>query len=136
MNIKNYNGITIVSLTIIVIILAVLATVTISISSNIVDTAKFETIKTNLLLIQSNIKKVSNDLAIGEITEESLYGTEQTGGDYSGWYLLSQSDLNNMKLTDVNESDLYYVDYENNDVAYGIGVERDGTTYYKLSEMP
>lgn len=53
----------------------------------------------------------------------------------NGWYLLSQDDLNNMGVENVDAADKYYVDYENDDVAYGKGIENNDKTYYKLSEI-
>ena len=40
-----------------------------------------------------------------------------------------------MGLEDLKAEDNYYVDYENDDVAYGIGVGFEGNTFYKLSDI-
>lgn len=135
MNIKNNKGITLVALVITVIILAILAGVSVSLGINITSTAKFENVETNLLLIQSKCKIMAEQKYIGEISEEDLYGTEQTEGEYIGWYLLSQADLNSMGLTDVKAEDNYYVDYDNDDVAIGKGIYFEGYTFYKLSDI-
>ena len=135
MKFKNENGITIVALIITVILLILLASATISTSTKMIDTAKLENLKTDLLLIQSKIKVMADKKAIGEIEEEELYGTKQESGEYTGWYLLNQANLDNMGIKKANASDNYYVNYEDDDVAYGVGFEYKGTTYYKLSEM-
>ena len=132
---KNNKGITLIGLVITVVILVIISVVTISISTNIADLAEFETIETNLLLIQSKTKVMADKKAIGEITEEDLLGTKQNSGTYEGWYLLSQANLDEMGLKQAKADDEYYVNYENDDIAYGIGIEYKGVKYYKLSEI-
>lgn len=132
---KNNKGITLIGLIITVIILVIISAVTISISTNIAGLAEFETIETNLLLIQSKTKVMADKKAIGEITEEDLLGTKQTSGTYEGWYLLSQANLDEMGLKEAKAEDEYYVNYENDDIAYGTGIEYKGVKYYKLSEI-
>ena len=135
MNIKNNKGITLIAMILTVILLIIIAGVSVSVGTNIIETTKFKALETDLLLIQSKIKKAANEKAIGEITEEELYGTKQESGEYEDWYLLSQTDLNKMGLKDLDAEDNYYVDYENDDVAFGIGFEYRETTYYKLSDI-
>ena len=135
MKFRNDNGITLAVLILTVLILVIIATVTINVSHTLVDEAKLQNVKTDLLLIQSKCKIKAEQKAIGEIKEEDLYGSKQTDGTYNGWYLLSQEDLNNMGVSDVNAEDKYYFDYEHDDVAYGKGIVNDDKTYYKLSEI-
>ena len=135
MKIRNDNGITLVVLIITVLVLVIISAVAVNISSNLINEAKFQNVKTDLLLIQSKCKIKAEQKAIGEIEEEELYGSKQTDGEYSDWYLLSQADLDNMGVEDVDAADKYYVDYENDDVAYGRGIKNDDKTYYKLSEI-
>ena len=132
---RDNKGITIITLIVTVAILIIITGVTISVSTTIVDLTKFENVKTDLLLIQSKAKVLADQKAIGEIEEEGLYGTKQIGGEYDGWYLLSQTDLDNMGIKEADASDNYYVDYENEDVAMEIGIEYKGIIYYKLSDI-
>ena len=132
---NNNKGITLIALIIMVVLMIIIASVTINTSNKIAEAANFENIKTNLLLIQSKCKIIAEKNAIGEITEDELYGTKQLIGDYSNWYILSRNDLNNMGLKDLNDEDGYYVDYENDDVAYAKGITYNKVLYYKLSEM-
>lgn len=135
MNLKNNKGITLIALVIMVILLLVIAAVGINGSRGLADLARFEGVETDLLLIQSKCKIIAEKKAIGEITEDELYGTKQTSGDYINWYLLSEEDLKKIGLKDAKSNDGYYVDYDNDDVAYENGVTYNGTTYHKLSEM-
>ena len=77
MNYKNEKGITMVALFVTVLVLVLLASATISVSTKIIDSAKFESFKTDLLLIQSKIKVMADKKEIGEIEEEDLYGIKQ-----------------------------------------------------------
>lgn len=136
MKLKNNKGVTLVILVITIVIIVIISAVTIKISFDLVDKAEFENVKTNLLLIQSKCKIKAEQKAIGDIEESDLYGTKQeSGNEYNGWYLLSQDDLNNIGIEDADEVEKYYVNYDNDDVAYGIGIQKDGKTYYKLSEI-
>lgn len=139
----NNKGITIVSLILAIIILIIITSVGFKFGTDMVQVAEFENVETNLLLIQGKIKGVADKRAIGEIEESELYGVKQEEGEYSDWYLLTQANLNDMGLKALKEEDNYYVfygaknedEYVDVDVAYGKGIEHEGVTYYKLSEM-
>lgn len=134
-NIRNNKGITLLSLIVTVVILVILVATAITASVNISGSAKFENVQTSLLLIQSKCKIMGEKFAIGEIKEEDLYGEKQTEGEYSGWYLLTDADLYDMGLRELKAEDGYYVNYETDNVAYGIGISYEGQKFYKLSEM-
>lgn len=143
MNIKNSRAITLVMLVIVVIVLVIIVGVTVSAGINISKTARFENVETNLLLIQSKIKVLAEKRIIGEIEDYDLYGTEQSFRGETGWYELSQGDLNEIGLKDAKYGDGYYVFYaireedkdKEPDVGYEKGISLDERTYYKLSEI-
>ena len=130
MNIKNNKGITFITLIISIILLIILAGTSVYIGLDISETAKLENVKTNLISLQSKCKIIAEKNAI---EDEELYGTKQESGDYIGWYLLSKADLIEMGFNNLDDKDNYYVDYENDDVAYGKGITYDNVTYHKLS---
>lgn len=132
---RNNKGITLIALIITVVLLAILAGGAIKLGLSITSAARFENIETYLLLIQGKVKKMSQDLVIGEIEENEIVGTKQDGGDYPGWYLLSQSDLNDMGVNKAKAEDGYYVNYDTDDVAYSKGISLDGNTFTKLSDI-
>ncbi len=132
MNIKNNKGITFITLIISIILLIILAGTSVYIGLDISETAKLENVKTNLISLQSKCKIIAEKNAI---EDEELYGTKQESGDYIGWYLLSKADLIEMGFNNLDDKDNYYVDYENDDVAYGKGITYDNVTYHKLSEI-
>ena len=137
MIIRNNKGITLLSLIITVVVLIILTYVTVSISINWSGTANSQNIQTYMLLIQTKCEVRSHEKAIGEIDESGLYGTkiEDVSSQYNGWYKLSQADLNNIGVKDAKEKDGYYFNYSQNDVWYAKGIEVEGKTYYKLSEI-
>ena len=132
---KDNKGITSTKLIIMVVIVAAILAAIIILSTKVANTTIFENIETDLLLIQSKAKVLADKKEMGEIDESELYGTKQEDGEYKDWYLLSQEELDEMGIKKAKAEDKYYVNYENNDVAYGSGIDYKGTTYYKLSEM-
>lgn len=138
---RKNNGVTLVSLVITLVVLAIITSVGVVAGINITGKAKFENLETSLLLIQSKAKVLADKKVIGEI--DNVYGEKQEDGEYAGWYKLSQSNLDEMGLKDLKESDDYYVFYaigdgekdKDLDVAYGKGMEFEGTKFYKLSEI-
>ena len=95
MKVKSENGITFVALIITIIILVILTYVGVHISIGITQTAQFENVKTDMLLVKSRCEILINEKAIGEL-DEGYYGTYQEEGTYAGWYKLSQGDLNDI----------------------------------------
>ena len=82
MKFRNDNGITLAVLILTVLILIIISSVVVNVSYNLINEAKFQNVKTDLLLIQSKCKIKSEQKAIGEIKEEDLYGNKQTDGTY------------------------------------------------------
>ncbi|MCI9365449.1 MAG: hypothetical protein HFJ54_02255 [Clostridia bacterium] len=144
-NIRSNKGITILSLLVTVVVLVILAGTAIKASVSFSGRTKFKNLETELLLIQNKCKVLADKQAIGEVEEKDLYGIKQTEGPYAGWYLLTEANLYDMDLrdliknvekdTDGNTIDGYYVNYEDNNVAYGPGVAYEGKEYHKLSEI-
>ncbi len=135
MKIKDNKGITLLTLVITVIVLAIIASVSVSMGLGMLETAKFENIQTDLLLIQSKSKMMAEGIAMGEIPEDEIRGQKQTEGEYIGWYKLSQQDLNEIGVTKAKAEDGYYVNYEEEDVLYARGATIEDQTFFKLSEI-
>jgi len=141
MNIRNNKGITLLSLVITVIILSIITYVVVSISVGMSGVAKFQNIETYMMLIKSKCDRMSEDVVIGEMTENNLYGVKQTSGTFAGWYKLRQNELNDLGLEKAKEADGYYVKYgiedgSEVDVAYERGIQNEGVMYYRLSDIP
>ena len=105
MNIRNNKGITLISLVITVIILIILTYVGVSVGIGITGVVKFQNIETYMMILKSKCETLSNDVVIGEIDENALYGVKQTSGKFEGWYKLRQNELIDLGLDKAQEED-------------------------------
>lgn len=138
MNKKDNKGITLITLVITVIILAIVAYTGVSIGVNLLNTGRFTNVETYMLLIKSACETRLNAVEIGDMEASQLYGTKQEDGNFKNTYKLSQEDLNEMGVKEAKAKDGYYVDYyadEGIEVIYEQGVENSGEIYHKLSDM-
>lgn len=144
MKIKNEKGITMISLVITVIVLVIITSVTVSIGINFSGSANFQNTQTDMLLIQTKCEYITHELAINDNPDVKKYGVEIQSGDYTGWYKLNADELADIGVIKQKSrsdkekekyADLYYVNYEENDVAYVKGIEFEGRMFYKLSDM-
>ena len=151
MEYKTNKGITIVALIIAVIIMMILATVTIEFGKGEIERAKFEDLKTTMLLIKGRAQIVADKESFGEeydnegmvkLSETSNYNVSNlqnifnTLEDTSNLYIWEQTamDNNNIQVEITNE-DFFVIDYSTGEVYYSIGYTYEGNTYYALSEM-
>ncbi len=120
------KGITLVTLTITIIVIMILAGITINIGYDLLNKAKLESLKTNMLLIQAKTKVSLEEYNFSK-DETKLIGTkvEESNTNIMGklnkigvtsledWYYLQQSDLDNMNLPDVKpkENEYFLVKY-------------------------
>lgn len=114
----------------------------------------FETIKTNMLLIQGKTEVIAQKVSIKEKDakyigikikdkqkDEKIKNLESNNiinvdSKDSNLYCIDNSALKELGLENIEIDDYYIVDYKNNDVIYVDGIENeDGKVVYKLSEM-
>ncbi len=163
MNLKNNKGITMISLIITIIILAVLTYSAVHISISMTDTARFENVEANMLMIQSACEIRENEITLKN-TENRRFGELVEEGEYAGLYRLTQRDLAEIGIKTGNSvmtpqeaekvenkksetGDVYYVQYPEKDedgyiigdteidVIYEKGVVNSGLVYHKLSDI-
>jgi len=140
---QNQKGITIVGLLVTVIVIVTIAGVCIYTGKDIIEEAKLQQIKTNMLLIQAKSHFIEDKVTAGEDT--TYIGTIISDGDerYAEYnitqtdpikfYELSAEDVKNdvgLGEIAVNDGD-YLVDYETSEVIYTKGYNGK----YKLSEI-
>ncbi len=114
----------------------------------------YETIKTNMLLIQGKTEVIAQKVEIKEKGAE-LIGTKikdkqeeepikkliQAGiinieSKDNNYYCLSNVDLKKLGLENITTNNYYIVDYKKNDIIYVDGIQnQSGNIVYKLSEM-
>ena len=115
---------------------------------------EYETIKTNMLLIQgkteviaqrveieeegaeyigTEIKEKQDDAEIQNLINNNVINLESEDNNY---YCIDNANLEELGLEEVKVNDYYVVDYKQNDVIYVDGIQDDaGNTVYKLSDM-
>ena len=141
------------------IILAIIAIViliygTIKFFYNKYNKQEYETLKTNMLLIQNKteiiaqkvkikekdakyigtkIEEKENDESIQNLINNEIINIKSK--DYK-YYCLDNSNLKELGLTNIEIDNFYIVDYEKNEIIYVDGIEdNSGNVIYKLSEM-
>ena len=115
---------------------------------------EYETVKTNMLLIQgkteiiaqkveikeegaeyigTEIKKKQDDAKIQNLINNNVINLESEDNNY---YCIDNANLEELGLDEIKADDYYIVDYKQNDVIYVDGIQDDaGNTVYKLSDM-
>ena len=152
---KSENGLSFIGTIILVIIIAVITFGVVYFVRIQTDKEKAEDIKTNMLLVQAKVKKISGDYILEE-KDEVLVGTklsemqeEQPIKDFLSkelfdadekdkkYYVLNQQNLNDMGLNNVvlEENAYYIVDYTSSEVYYTNGyLDETGNLHYSVSE--
>ncbi len=144
------GGVTLTTLVITIIVIGILASVTIYTGTNIIKQTSLQNINTNMMLIQAKTKTIAEQAKFNKDTSNykgtkvsNLTGNEEVEKlksknvieNIENYYFLSQNDLNEMGLEKIEIEEGYLVHYETEEVIYVKGLEANGQTYYKLSEM-
>ena len=115
---------------------------------------EYETVKTNMLLIQGKTEVIAQKVEIEEEGAEYI-GTKiqdkqddakiqnlvnnnviNLKSEDNNYYCIDNSNLEELGLSEINIDDYYIVDYKKNDVIYVDGIQDEsGKVLYKLSEM-
>ena len=152
---RSENGLSFIGTIILVIIIAVITFGVVYFVRIQADKEQTEDIKTNMLLVQAKVKKLSGDYILEE-KEEVLVGTklsemqeEQPIKDFlekelfdidekdKKYYVLNQQNLNDMGLNNVvlEENAYYIVEYTSSEVYYTNGyLDENGNLHYSVSE--
>ena len=118
------------------------------------NSAEYETIKTDMLLIQGKTEVLSQKVEIKEkdaknigtkLKDKEVDSTIQNLIDKkiidmdskdSNYYYLDDSNLAELGLNNIQLDSNFIVDYKKNDIIYVKGIENaDGNIIYKLSDM-
>lgn len=118
------------------------------------NSQEYETIKTDMLLIQGQTEVLAQKVAIEDDDAEYI-GTKledkeidetiqnlidkeivDLDSEDSNYYCLDNSNLEELGLEDVRTDNFFIVDYKQNDIIYIDGIEdSEGNIVYKLSDM-
>ena len=152
MGIKSNKGITLIALIITIIVILIISTITVYTGSNIVDEAKFEDVKTNMLLVEAEIKnfaeqakfenKKIEDFTKGDGIENDkgvklkLGDPEEVDGETFYKIITDMSKLNLDKIDPENYLVLIDIDKLVVDVYFKPGISNgDGVPFNFLSEI-
>ena len=118
------------------------------------DKQEYETVKTNMLLLQNKTEIIEQKVEIKE-KDAKYIGTKinekgnnediqnlinnkiiDTKSKEHNYYCLDNTNLKELGLENIEIDKVYVVDYEKNDIIYVNGIENSsGKVIYKLSEM-
>ena len=153
---KSEKGLTFLGTIILVVIIALIAFGVVYFTRMEVSKEKAEDIKTNMLLVQAKVKKISGDYTlekneevligtklsemkeeepIKEFLEKELFDLDEKGKKY---YVLNQQNLNDLNLGNVilEENSYYIVEYTSSEVYYTKGYsDENGEAHYKVTEQ-
>ena len=145
---------TYIKIIIAVLIIGALIYVAIKFLYNEYDKQEYETVKTNMLLIQNKTEIIAQKVEIKE-KDAKYIGTKikekENNADIQNlinnkiidikskehnYYCLDNTNLKELGLENIEIDNFYIVDYEKNDIIYVDGIEDStGNVIYKLSEM-
>ena len=142
------KGITLISLVIIIVVLALITGITISASTDSIKSAKRTAFITELEMIQ---EKVNTIYEKRKLNEEDIEYYNSLGQDVSkveaskllqilkgqssmGYLYFSKEDLKKLDLDNISQDVI--INFSTRDVVSIIGIEIDGNTYYKLLDIP
>ena len=152
---KKQNGLTLISTIFLVLVIAFIAFGVIYFFR--IQTAKeqLEDVKTDLLLVQAKVKKISADYIlkkdeqvlvgskIADVKDEPIiqefFNKNSINVDEKDkkYYVLNQQNLEELGLTQVKleENAYYVVEYEESKVYYTKGYELEGNSYYDIDNI-
>lgn len=145
------SGITIVALIITIVVMLILAAITIELGNDVVNNAKVEDIKTNMLSIKAKAKIIAEQYNFKDIenlvgtkyTEDAQFNKSNLNSVFSGFtdeqktdlYIWTQEDLNNQGLNTIKvDTDNFYVinyNMDNFEIYYSNAIEGK----FSLSEL-
>ena len=147
---KYEKGITLSILVITVIVLAILASVTVTVSMSGLDETKKYNFVSQLELVQQKMLVINKEIELGTtayddigisynnlnstVKEEVRKILNQNGiTDYSKYTYMSKSDLEKIGLKNMEQDVI--ISYGNSEVYSCDGIKIDGTMYYSIEEL-
>lgn len=150
MKLKNNKGVTLIALTITIIVMLIIAGITIYGGSKLIQDAKVEDVKTNMLLVQAEVKNyveqakfenkkitdmINDGIKVDDVTLKIAEAQEIQGTQFYK-IVTPMSELNLGKLRSEQYLVTIKIDEVSVDVYFVPGVSDGyGTTYHLLSEM-
>jgi len=153
---KSEKGMTFLMLIILIIIIVVISIIAIFFVWQNYEKEEFESIRTDMLLIQGKIKvleessvakkdesikkgtklnEMEEDNNIKMLLDKQIISKEEE--NYDNYYILNKDNLNEIGLNSikVKEGNYIIVNYKTDEIIYTQGITIDNNQYYKLSEI-
>ncbi len=128
---KKNEGVTIISMLVIIIVLVLLASVTIFGGVEILNNAKESQKDENLSAVKTVVNNISTKLNVSGVltpADTKLYGEDASSllgkDELKDWYVLDKEDLEELGITYLNEN--YLVNYKENRVVSMTDYEQNG----------
>lgn len=150
MKLTNQKGITLIALTITIMVLLIIVGISVYTGSKLIQEAKLEDVKTNMLLVQAEVKNYVEQAKFERKTIENLTNEGITVDDTTlklvavteggqTYYKIVEPTMNELKLSKLsNENYLLAINIDDVsvDVYFKPGItDSEGRTYHLLSEM-
>lgn len=145
---------TYIKIILVILIIAALIYGAVKVLNKEYNNAEYETVKTNMLLIQgkteviaqqveieeegatyigTEIKEKQDDAKIQNLIQNNIIDIESKDNNY---YCIDNANLEELGLGNIKTEDYFIVDYKQNDVIFVDGIENEeGNVVYKLSDM-
>ena len=152
---RSEKGMSHIVLVIVILVIILIVAGSVYVVNKLIKERKIESLETNMLQIQGKTKilqeeatmekkdellegrKVENNenlQAIQKLLEENIISKDEE--HYSKYYIIDELDLEEMKLTNIDIKDGYFiVNYDTLEVIFTDGMKIDGNMYYKLSDL-
>ena len=153
MNLKNNKGVTLLVLMVTIVVMIIIASIAIYSGSAAIKEAQTEDVKTNMLLIQAEVKNfveqakfegkdTIDGVTVNGVTMhiESADGSINGAGQEINNYFRITNDMSDVNLGNISRPELYLIAYDINRVEVVVyflnGIEdANGTVYYELSDI-
>lgn len=149
---KKVNGMSLIVLIICIVIIIAIAVLAINFILKETKERKIENLTTDMLLIQGKIKVISQENEMNK-DENPLIGKKVSDNkteenvkillenkvileeELEQYYIISSEELNKFNIKSEISQQFYIVNYKTYEVIYTQGIEINGKTHYKLSEL-
>lgn len=141
---NNEYGRSAIKLIFTIVILAVVIAGIIFIAQKLWQNNSVKDIETDLLYIKAKCKIIhdkniidANEQLLGEKVTEYTENEEVNSiiSQSDKWYKLTQENLQEIGLEDLEAEDGYFVNYDELDIIYAKGIEHEKEIYYRLSDL-
>jgi Tfp pilus assembly protein PilE len=145
---KSEKGITMVTLVITIVVMLIIAGIAVTAGNDSIKNTKKTAFITELEIIQEKVNTIYEKRKLNEedveyynlsgkdisYVDKSILAKVLNGTSQNGYRYFSQNDLEQLDLSDISQDVI--INFDTRDVVSLKGIEIDGKTYYRLSDIP